>query len=243
MTHTGHILIVEDDPDLAENLVEILEGLGWQAESVSCAEQGISRLREQAFDGVITDFRLPGLNGVELIRELRESGVAVPVVVMSALLDEKAADTAQRAGALDVLSKPIDLQRLFSLVEAFVEPSENVLIVDDNEPLAENVAEALRLRGLHPIVSSTARSALCQRKLPRVALVDLRLPDLNGVELARRLHSRDPRIKILFVTAYADELDQSLQGLPFSGGNKQYLVKPFDLEELVDRVKRIAEES
>jgi CheY-like chemotaxis protein len=243
MTRTGHLLIVEDDPELAENLVEILDGLGYRAESVPSAEEALERVLAQPFDGVITDFRLPGLNGIELIDRLRKAGAAVPVVVVSAMMDRASAQTAESAGALDVLSKPIDLERLFSLVEAFVDPRHEVLIVDDNEALAENVADALRQEGLEPTVSATAFSALSQRMLPRIALIDLRLPDLDGVELARRLRRRDPRIEILFVTAYAEDLQRRLHAMDRDESNEggRCVEKPFDMASLVDRVKRATE--
>lgn len=244
-SETGRILIVEDDPDLAENLVEILEDLGFKAESVPSAEAALERVASTRFDGVITDFRLPGLTGVELIRRLRDKGASLPIVVVSAFIDSGTAETAERAGALDVLSKPVDLNRLFRLVQTFVERSDRVLIVDDNEALAENVAEALKAEGLLPDVRSDGCSALSDRSLPRIALVDLRLPDLDGVEVARRLYSRDPSIKILFITAHGDDFQQELASgkgnLPFVDQSRPYVSKPFDLGELVAKVKGIAE--
>ena len=148
MKTKGLILLVEDDPDLADNLVEILEGLDWQVEVAPSAEHALQVLSTRAFTGVITDFRLPGLGGVELISRLRQRGVGVPIVVMSAFMDEAAAAQAERAGALGVLAKPLDLKSLFNLLEEFLRRDERVLIVEDNLALAENVAEALREEGI-----------------------------------------------------------------------------------------------
>lgn len=241
METKGRILIVEDDPDLADNLVEILEGLGWQVEVAASAERALEMLPGSGFTGVITDFRLPGLGGVELISRLRQLGVGVPIVVMSAFMDETAAAEAEQAGALDVLAKPVDLKRLFGMLEAFLRPDEQVLIVEDNLDLAENVAEALRNQGLEPEVARSGSGALANRSLPRVALVDLRLPDLDGIEVARRLWARDPSIKILFVTAYADEmtgkLDSALRELPCVDPVDPCLLKPFDVPALVERIR------
>lgn len=236
----GHILIVEDDPDLAENMVEILEGLGWDVDLAPSAERALELIATSRYDGVITDFRLPGVGGVELISRLRRAGTTVPVVVMSAFMDEFAADLAERAGALDVLAKPVDLSRLFQLLEAFLRTEAKVLIVEDNVALAENVADALREHGLAPEVAADGREALARRTLPRVAVVDLRLPDAHGVEIARRLFARDPTIKILFVTAYGEEagseLEEALRDLPCVDARTPCLHKPFDLPQLVERI-------
>lgn len=245
MDGKGHLLLVEDDPDLAENLLEILQGLDWEVELAESAEQALEMLSERSFVGVITDFRLPGLGGIELISRLRRAGTQVPVVLMSAFMDDSAAAQAERAGALDVLAKPVDLTRLFRALEAFAKAEGQVLIVEDNAALAENVAEALRGEGLTPVVAPDGSDALSRRSLPRVALVDLRLPDLDGVEVARRLYARDPSIKILFVTAYGDEvrtdLERALAELPCVDPGQPCLHKPFDLPELVERIRLAAQ--
>jgi DNA-binding NtrC family response regulator len=240
------LLIVEDDADLAENLAEILEGMGHEPLVAPTAERALELLEDNAVDGVITDFRLPGLGGVDLISTLRARGLVVPVVMISAFMNDRMAEQAEEAGALDVLPKPVDLDRLEQLVEAFSRPEGQVLIVEDNEPLAENIAEALRDSGLAPVIGSSAESALSKRDLPRVAIVDLRLPDKDGLEVARRLCARDPSIQIIFVTAYGDELqaklDSALDSLIRAKGNIPLVLKPFDVADLVLRVRQAASE-
>lgn len=241
----GQLLLVEDDPDLAENLLEILQGLDWEVEVAESAERALEMLSTRSYVGVITDFRLPGLGGIELISRLRRAGTHVPVVLMSAFMDESAAAQAELAGALDVLAKPVDLARLFRALDAFSKAERQVLIVEDNAALAENVAEALREGGLSPVVAPDGGGALARRTLPRVALVDLRLPDVDGVEVARRLYARDPSIKILFVTAYGDEvradLEKALADLPCVDPGQPCLHKPFNLPELVERIRLAAQ--
>jgi DNA-binding response OmpR family regulator len=235
------ILIVEDDVDLAENLVEILQDAGYVAEHVTTAEQALERIQRGGVAGVITDFRLPGVGGVDFIHQLRERGIPLPVIVMSAFMDRRVATQAEEVGALDVLAKPVDLKRLFALVAAFVEPDTQVLIVEDNEAFAENVAEALSEEGFSASVGSTAAAALGKRILPRIALVDLRLPDKSGLDVARRLFARDPTISIVFVTAHGEELRKEVESgraAPFINPREPFLSKPLDIGELVARVRR-----
>jgi CheY-like chemotaxis protein len=241
------LLIVEDDADLAENLAEILEGMGYQVLSADSGERALELLEHEVVDGVITDFRLPGLDGVELIATLRAKGLPAPVVVISALIDHNVAVKAEEAGALDVLPKPVNFDRLFELLASFSRPRGQVLIVEDNSALAENVAEALENSGMRPLIGESAESALEQRTLPRVALVDMRLPDKSGLEVALRLLARDPTIKIIFVTAYGEELQQRLSSgiaaLSGSLGSAPLVTKPFDLAALVERVQKAADDA
>jgi CheY-like chemotaxis protein len=245
MTSPSRILIVEDDGDLAENLAEIVEGLGHEVEVASSAERALELVRSKPFHGIITDFRLPGKTGIELIRELRASGIAVPIVVVSAFMDFRMTEGAEEAGALDVVAKPVDMDRLLGLLTEFTKPGGDVLIVDDNVSLAENIAEGLRERGLEPLIGDSGAAALAQRKLPRVAVLDVRLPDRSGIDLAQRLAARDPRIRILFMTGYEEDLRDRLASfvdvLPLLDREQPYVTKPFDLGALLERLLRAAE--
>ncbi|HET9958149.1 MAG TPA: response regulator, partial [Polyangiaceae bacterium] len=77
---SDRLLIVEDDPDLAENLVELCEAQGFCADVSPSAEKAMDRVGCQPYRGIISDYRLPGQSGVELISALRRSGYALPVV-------------------------------------------------------------------------------------------------------------------------------------------------------------------
>lgn len=117
MNETTTILVVDDHVSLAENIAELLENEGYQALTASSAEQALQTIEAGSVDGLVTDYRLPGLNGAELIRELRRRGKNVPAVVMSAYSDDGTIDAARAAGALDVLCKPLALSRLLGVVK------------------------------------------------------------------------------------------------------------------------------
>ena len=237
---TARILLVEDDRDLAENLAEILVDLGYEVALAESAEKALELVQAGSFQSIITDFRLPGRNGIELIQELRAAGIAVPVVVVSAFMDHRMAERAELAGALDVVVKPVNLEHLLGILAELAQPGSDVLIVDDNQALAENIAEALKERGLEPVIGGSATAALAQRRMPQVAVLDLRLPDKSGIDVARRLAARDPRIRILFMTGHAEELRDRLgplvDALPLLDRDQPYVAKPFDLGAMVDRL-------
>lgn len=240
MTELARVLIVEDEPDLADNLLELLAEFGVTGEVTSSAEGALERLAQSAFNGVLTDYRLPGLNGVELIREMRQRRIGTPVVLMSGCLDRHTTDEAEAAGALDVLCKPVDLGRLAEDVDEFKSPCLAVLVVEDNEELAENLMEALRVGGLSAEYVGTAAAAMALRKLPQVAIVDLRLPDDDGIAVARRLALRDPRVRIVFVSGYTERYREQL--LALAGEVRQldpdalWMEKPCDVNQLVRQV-------
>lgn len=230
------LLIVDDHVDLAENLAEIFSNSGYAVDIATSAEAALEKLQTSSYGGLITDFRLPGRSGVELVRELRRARISVPVVMVSAFADPRVVAEAEEAGALEVLQKPVDFPRLFNLVKEFARERRAVLVIEDDPDLGENLVEALREGGIeHVILGDTAESALSQRGLPRMALVDIVLPDQNGVEVARRLLARDPSLRIVFMTGHAEKAREALgQFLPeLAVEEDRVLTKPVDLNSLI----------
>jgi CheY-like chemotaxis protein len=110
------ILVVDDHVFLAENIAEILEGEGYLTVVATSAEQALDAADVQVIHGLITDYKLPGLTGAELIRELRRRGRQMPAVVMSAYSDDDTIAAARAAGAIEVLGKPVALDQLLGLM-------------------------------------------------------------------------------------------------------------------------------
>lgn len=244
VSETARVLIVEDDPELAENLAELLQELGVASDVAPSAEQGLALLGERRYCGVLSDYRLPAMNGVDLIREMRARLIGSPVLLVSGFLDHRMAADAEKAGALDVLVKPVNLTRLAEYIDELRSPSASVLVVEDDADLRENLLEALEARGLSTAQARTAKQALGLKKLPHMAIVDLNLPDQDGIDVARRLALRDPRIRILFVSGYTETYIERLRAV--SGelqpvDDKLWVNKPCDVAKLAQRLSRAAE--
>jgi CheY-like chemotaxis protein len=105
------ILIIDDNVNFAENIAEILQIEGHLTEIAASAEEALSRALATRSDVVITDYRLPGIDGASLLRRLQEMGLRVHAIVMSAYTDERTIEDARNAGATFV-PKPIDFEIL-----------------------------------------------------------------------------------------------------------------------------------
>ena len=111
----GIILVVDDHAALAENLAEILADAGYQTAWTDSAESALQTIERGGVAALITDYRLPGLNGAQLIAEIRKRGIGIPAVVMSAHTDLETIGFAESAGALRVLPKPVDRRQLLDV--------------------------------------------------------------------------------------------------------------------------------
>ena len=113
----GTILFVDDDPRQREVAAAFLEGHGFRVDTAADAESALARLhRDPLPDMVLMDVRMPGMGGIEGLCRMHELRPALPVILLTAYADVRDAVEAMRAGALDYLEKPVDLQELATIV-------------------------------------------------------------------------------------------------------------------------------
>jgi len=110
------VLLVDDDQAILGSLGEALGDMGLTVETASSAEQALGRLSGYAPDLLLSDIRMPGLDGIELLELVRERAPTVDVVLMTAYDDMPTVVRAMRSGAFDFLVKPIQLDELESVL-------------------------------------------------------------------------------------------------------------------------------
>ncbi|HEA16314.1 MAG TPA: sigma-54-dependent Fis family transcriptional regulator, partial [Pseudoalteromonas prydzensis] len=106
------LAIVEDDPDLLELLQEELASQGYQVTACGCAEDLLGCISEQRFDLVISDIRLPGIDGMQLLQRLKQQPEPPALLLITAFGTVRQAVNALKQGADDFLTKPLDLEHL-----------------------------------------------------------------------------------------------------------------------------------
>jgi two-component system C4-dicarboxylate transport response regulator DctD len=115
------ILVVEDDASFRAGVVTSLEHAGYQVEAFARAQPALHAITQQAPDAVLSDLRLPGMDGMELLCRCRAVDAALPVVLMTGHGDVATAVGAIKAGAYDFIEKPFGRERLLTLLGRAVE--------------------------------------------------------------------------------------------------------------------------
>jgi len=144
------ILVVEDDSETAEQLVESLSTSGYQVDLATDGEEGLSRARSADYAVMTIDRMLPGIDGIAIIRRLRESGVVTPALIVSALGEVDDRVRGLRAGGDDYLVKPFAFREMLARVDALARRSgtmvkETMLRIGDLE--VDLLARVVRRRG------------------------------------------------------------------------------------------------
>jgi nitrogen regulation protein NR(I) len=113
----SRVLLIDDDPGISVTLQRLLSGEGHQVSVERRGDTGLARARADGFDVVVTDLRLPGLGGLDLVRELSGAKPRLPIIVMTAHGTTETAIEATKRGAFEYLLKPFEMPELIDAVE------------------------------------------------------------------------------------------------------------------------------
>jgi two-component system response regulator HydG len=205
------ILVVDDEASARSGLEKLLRQSGYVVDTAKDGKEALVVAAERPPEVVVTDLKMPEMDGMTLLGKLRESDPDLPVIVATAFGDVSSAVAAMRAGAADYLTKPIDIDALLIAIERARErcalrvEAENL-----RRQLRERDAEGLQgLIGASPAMQKVYRTA--RQVAPARATVLITGESGTGKgELARAIHALSPRAKAPFVSLHCAAVPEAL---------------------------------
>jgi len=203
------ILIAEDDAVSCRLFAKVLAGEGYQVDWVQTGEEALMQLRQEAYNLLIVDVRMPGMTGLEVTRTVHREYPRLPVVVMTAFGSMETAIEAIREGAFDYISKPMNLEELKNVVaralaqkEEWSQRGEDGEGSEDNEPLGAVIGRSAVMVEVYKTVARVA---------PTKSTVLILGESGTGKELtARAIHQHSPRARRPFVAVDCGVLTETL---------------------------------
>jgi two-component system, NtrC family, response regulator AtoC len=192
------VLVVDDDRRMRRTLQVMMERMGFESVAAESAAEALERVRDAAFDLVLTDLRMPEVNGIELLERIRADHPTLPVILITAYGTIQTAVEAMRKGASDYVLKPFDNESLRLVIQKTLDferfRSQNVFL---KQQVGERwAAEDLFLN----LPSMREVAAYVDKVAPSASPVLVTGETGTGKELAARcIHGRSPRRENLFV--------------------------------------------
>jgi two-component system, OmpR family, alkaline phosphatase synthesis response regulator PhoP len=209
---SSRILLVEDEPGLVVALWDLLGAEGYQVESATDGLTGLARAINEAFDLIVLDVMLPGKNGLEVCRELRQQGKDVAVLMLTAKTQLADRVVGLRLGADDYLTKPFEPPELLARIEALLRRVKK-----------EGLASVVRFQfgkvdidfGRGEVHKDGAPVSLAAKELELLRyLIDHRGKPVSRDELLERIWEYQPGVSSRTVDVHIAWLRQKLEDNP-----------------------------
>jgi two-component system NtrC family response regulator len=209
MANHFHILVVDDEPVQRELIGGFLKKQGFEVSLADSAERALELFRQDAFDLILTDQRMANMSGLDLLQAVHTINPETPVILVTAYGSIEAAVAALKQGAVDYLTKPVNLEELLQRIR---QVSDRYRIINENRELREELGERHRIEG---IIGESGQMlevlSLVRRAAPSEATVLIRGESGTGKELiAQAIHFASPRARGPLVKVNCAALPEAL---------------------------------
>jgi DNA-binding NtrC family response regulator len=208
------ILLVDDDEKFLTSLAARIKLKGFKTLTALNGAEALDIVQNNSIYLAIIDQRLPDTEGVSLISQIKGLDPAIKTVLLTAHGDEKIENATKTLES--AYFEKDNMGGFWEFLMRFPIDTINILLVDDDELFLKSMAERVRLKGYTPILATNGTDGLAEaanRKI-HVAVIDQRLPDMEGLEVIAKLKDVDEDIQTLLLTAHGDDkLKEATAGL------------------------------
>lgn len=237
------VLVVDDDPMLLGLLVDTLETIGYHVTGAQGGVLALDQLSQSRFDLMITDIKMPDLDGIQLLKKVRRHYPGMPVLFITGYASPEMVGEASPDG---FLAKPFRIQHIEALIEQTLAHKSGltarsvrkVLLVDHDDDFRSNLADALNYSQYIPFSATNESEAIQEMERGEFAAViaDVADPHFDGVKLTLKLREKFPHTPVIAVGADDPSLLQPATDSSLFAG---YLQKPFKLGSILEMLDKL----
>ncbi|MFP4446202.1 MAG: response regulator [Desulfosudaceae bacterium] len=205
MTEKMNILLVDDEKKFLDSLAERFRLKGFEPLLAASGQEALAIAEKNDIQAAVVDLKMPDMDGLDTISRLKEKQPGIRTVLLTGFGDDK---TREAAEALDAHYFEKDAMGGFwEFVKGIGRKTLNVLLVDDEQKFLDAIADRIRLKGFEPFMANSGQEALeiARQQTIYAAVVDLKMPDMDGLVTITKLKEIHPDIRTVLLTGFGDE--------------------------------------
>jgi len=243
------VLIVEDDPDALQQLARTVRKEGFEVIEAGDGEQGLKQFESQLPDIVITDLKMPGISGMEVLHTIKRTSPHTQVIVITAFGKIDTAILAIREGAVDYIKKPIDLDLMLLAIGRAKEKLDKynkqpffptVLLAEDDQVARSSLVRVIEKEGWRVLAAADGEETikLFRQNKVDIVLLDIKMPKKDGIQTLKELREITKDFESIILTGYGNEID-AINAM--RNGAINFLRKPIDLDQMLISIEKAIE--
>ncbi|MDH3602932.1 MAG: PAS domain-containing protein, partial [Candidatus Tectomicrobia bacterium] len=248
---TGCIMVVDDEPMLADGMKVLLTQLGYEVVPYTSSQEAIAAFEAEPehFDLVITDQTMPYLTGEQLARELRHRRADIPIILCTGFSHMITAESAREQGIDAYCMKPMSVQELSTTIQQVLEqrpvpatpPKRRILLIDDDDQLRGGVRHMLESEGYEIVEARNGKEGFRQYQVEPADLVitDILMPEQEGVKTIQELRRDFPDVRIVAISGGIQSGHMNVLDIARRLGAQRTLQKPFSRDELMIMIRDV----
>jgi len=232
------VLIVDDDVDLGDTLLDILDAKGYDVSFASSGPNALRKIEKKQYDVVLLDIRMPGMNGVETLKQVNVRSPLTTVVMITAFAHDDLINDAKEEGVLKILNKPLDIDKIISFLKKH-EILKTMFMVDDDTEFCNSLKDAIELHGYNVTVVYSAQEAIDTFKNQEygIILLDMKLNGKSGIDVAESIKEKGYDSAIVMMSAYKKEFQSLLEN---AGQECAFIEKPFEINSIIKLLDKVS---
>ncbi len=242
MTISKKILVVDDNIEHCESVMDVLEMEGYDVAGVYDGYKAVEAIGKDRFDLVLMDIKMPGIDGIDTFKKIKEYSPRTPAIVMTAFFVEKHIIEGLRAGVFGYFQKPINYERLFCSIECAFPDSALVMIAENNKEFYSGLHDVLVEEGYRVVTARDREIAVQQVKEKRfdIIIMDNQSPDINSNKVYLAIRAFRPDVPIISIKGNKEDAANIVDQLP-EKNVYAYIEKPLNIEHLLEVVRNVLE--
>jgi CheY-like chemotaxis protein len=232
------LLIVDDDRRMTRTLADILTLSGYEVVEASSGPEALEKVSTLTFDCVLTDIKMPGMNGVELHRQLHQAQPGLPVLLMTAYAADELIHQGLDEGVVGVFDKPLAMNQLLAFFTSLVK-NRTVVIVDNDTNFCQTLDDILCQRGFKVVqITDPHIEVELMTAEAQIILLDLHLNHITGLDVLKEIRKRYSTLPVVLVTGYREEMASVIQGA-MNINAYACLYKPLEIPKLLQILSEV----